>query len=67
MVHEGKLILPAVTEEPIFAQLAVCEDVEAVPGPVLLDMDLRAVTGRFDVVTSAVRIAEIARALNAPT
>lgn len=70
MAREGKLVLPAVAAEPIFAALVVREDVEAAPEPTPpspLDLICGAVTVRLDAGTSAVRIAEIARALNAPS
>ena len=68
MAREGKLVLPAVTEEPSFAALVVREDVEATPDPEPpspLDLICGSVTVRLDAGTSAARIAEIARALNA--
>ena len=68
MAREGRLVLPAVTAEPSFAALVVCEDVEAAPAPTPpspLELIYGAVTVRLDAGTSAVRIAEIARALNA--
>jgi transposase len=67
MAREGKLVLPAVSAEPSFAALVVREDVEATPDPdppSPLDLICGAVTVRLDAGTSAVRIAEIARALN---
>jgi len=70
MAREGKLVLPAVTAEPSFAALVVREDVEATPDPEPpspLDLICGAVTVRLDAGTSAARIAEIARALNAPS
>ncbi|SEO13424.1 transposase [Pseudorhodobacter antarcticus] len=68
MAREGKLVLPAVTEEPKFAALVVRDDVETTPDPEPrspLDLIFGAVTVRLDAGTSAARIAEIARALNA--
>ena len=72
MAREGRLVLPAVTAEPSFAALVVREDVEAAPEPELepeppspLDLIYGAVTVRLDTGTSAARIAETARALNA--
>jgi transposase len=68
MAREGKLVLPAMAAEPIFAALVVREDVEAAPDPTPpspLDLICGAVTVRLDAGTSAARIAEIARALNA--
>ena len=68
MAREGKLVLPAVTDEPSFAALVVREDVEAAPEPAPLsplDLICGAVTVRLDAGTSAARIAEIAHALNA--
>ncbi|WP_240793980.1 hypothetical protein [Pseudorhodobacter turbinis] len=66
MAREGKLVLPAVTEEPNFAALVVRKDVEAAPEPAPpLDLICGAVTVRLDARTSAARIAEIARVLNA--
>ena len=70
MAREGKLVLPAVTDEPSFAALVVREDVEAAPDPEPpspLDLICGAVTVRLDADTSAARIAEIAHALNAPS
>jgi len=70
MAREGKLVLPAVTEEPSFAALVVREDVEAAPEPARpspLDLICGGVTVRLDAGTSAVRIAEITHALNAPS
>ena len=68
MAREGKLVLPAVTEEPNFAALVVREDVEAAPEPAPpLDLICGGVTVRLDAGTTAARIAEIARALNAPS
>lgn len=69
MAREGKLVLPALAEEPSFAALVVREDVDAAPEPGQLwplDLICGAVTVRLDARTSAARIAEIARALNAP-
>lgn len=66
MAREGKLVLPAVAEEPEFAALVVHEEIEVSPEPArLLDLICGAVTVRLDAGTSAERIAEIARALNA--
>lgn len=68
MAREGKLVLPAVTDEPSFAALVVREDVVAVPEPARpspLELICGSVTVRLDAGTSAARIAEIARALNA--
>ena len=70
MAREGKLVLPALAEEPSFAALVVREDVDAAPEPAQLwplDLICGAVTVRLDARTSAARIAEIARALNAPS
>lgn len=67
---EGKLVLPAVTDEPSFAALVVREDIEAAPEPMQpspLELICGSVTVRLDAGTSAARIAEIARALNAPS
>ncbi len=68
MAREGKLVLPALAEEPSFAALVVREDVEAAPDPTPpspLELINGAVTVRLDAGTSAVRIAEIACTLNA--
>ncbi len=69
MAREGKLVLPALAEEPSFAALVVREVVETAPEPASPPLDLicGSVTVRLDVSTSAARIAEIARALNAPS
>ena len=68
MAREGKLVLPAVTEEPSFAALVVRDDVETAPEPASpLELICGAVTVRLDAGTSAARIAEIAHALNAPS
>ena len=69
MAREGKLVLPALVERPVFAPLVVREDVDPVPEPALLPLDLiyGGVTVRLDASTSAARIAEIARVLNAPS
>lgn len=68
MAREGKLVLPAVAEEPNFAALVVREEVDAVPEPAPpLDLICGGVTVRLDAGTSAARIAEIAHALNAPS
>jgi transposase len=70
MAREGKLVLPALAEEPSFAALVVREDVEAAPDPEPpspLDLICGAVTVRLGADTSAARIAEIAHALNAPS
>jgi transposase len=68
MAREGKLVLPAVTEEPSFAALVVREEVDAVPEPAPpLDLLCGSVHVRLDANTSAARIAEIVRALNAPS
>jgi len=70
MAREGKLVLPAVAEEPSFAALIVREDVDVAPEPAQLsplDLISGAVTVRLDARTSEARIAEIARALNAPS
>ena len=48
MAREGKLVLPAVTDEPSFAALVVREDVEAAPEPARpspLELICGAVTG----------------------
>ncbi|WP_415184483.1 IS66 family insertion sequence element accessory protein TnpB [Phaeovulum sp.] len=68
MALEGKLVLPALAEEPSFVALVVREDVDAVAESAQLwplDLICGAVTVRLDARTSAARIAEIARALNA--
>ena len=68
MAREGKLVLPALAEQPSFAALVVCDDVDAAPEPAQLpplDLICGAVTVRLDANTSAARIAEIVRALNA--
>lgn len=68
MAREGKLVLPAVTEDPSFAALVVREEVDAVPEPAPpLDLICGSVHVRLDANTSAARIAEIVRALNAPS
>jgi transposase len=68
MAREGKLVLPAVTEEASFAALVVREEVDAVPEPAPpLDLLCGSVHVRLDANTSAARIAEIVRALNAPS
>ena len=70
MAREGKLVLPALAEEPSFAALVVREDVDTAAEPAQLwplDLICGAVTVRLDARTSAARIAEIARALNAPS
>ena len=67
MAREGKLVLPAATEEPGFAPLVVHEDVGATAEPLPLaplDLICGAVTVRLDARTSAARIAQIAHALN---
>lgn len=59
MAREGKLVLPALAEEPSFAALVVREDVDAAPEPAQLwplDLICGAVTVRLDARTSAVRI-----------
>ena len=68
MAREGKLVLPAVADEPNFAALVVREDVEAAPDPAPpLDLICGGVNVRLDANTSAARIAEIVRALNTPS
>ena len=68
MAREGKLVLPALAEEPSFAALVVREDVEMAPEPTPpMDLICGGVTVRLDAGTSAARIAEIAHALNAPS
>ena len=68
MAREGKLVLPAVTEEASFAALVVREEVDAVPEPAPpLDLLCGSVHVRLDANTSAARIAEIVHALNAPS
>ena len=68
LAREGKLVLPAVTEEASFAALVVREEVDAVPEPAPpLDLLCGSVHVRLDANTSAARIAEIVRALNAPS
>ncbi|HUS98101.1 MAG TPA: transposase [Hyphomicrobiaceae bacterium] len=65
---DGKLLLPAMTEEPGFAPLVVRDTVEAAPVPVIdgwLDIIRGEVTVRLNATTPAGRIAEIARALSA--
>jgi transposase len=54
MAREGKLVLPAVTADPRFAALVVCEDVEATPDPEPpspLDLICGAVTVRLGAGT----------------
>ena len=69
LARDGKLVLPAVTEEPGFAPLVVQDAVGADPAPMVgtLDVILGEVTVRVDASTPALRVAEIARALNAST
>ncbi len=69
MAREGKLVLPAVPEEPSFAALVVRDDVETAPEPAPPPLDLicGSVHVRLVANTSAARIAEIVRALNAPS
>lgn len=67
MALDGKLVLPAVSEEAGFAAIVVQD--EAVSVPVLmagtLDVILGEVSVRLDAATPAARIVEIVRALNA--
>lgn len=67
LAREGKLILPAVTEERGFAALVVREDgdIHSEPAPRPLDLIFGEVTVRLDAGTPAARIAEIAHALSA--
>ncbi len=65
--REGKLVLPAVSENVGFAPLVLQEE-SGVDAPVAcgtLDVIRGEVMVRLDVATLASRIAEIARALNA--
>ena len=64
--RDGKLVLPALTEEPGFAPLVVRKAVEPIPAPASSSVDIMCgdVTVRLDAAVPAVRIAEIARALN---
>jgi transposase len=64
--RDGKLVLPALAEDTVFAPLVVRECVDQVSEPVLRPLDLifGDVTVRLDASTSASRIAEIALALN---
>ncbi len=67
--REGKLVLPAVSENVGFAPLVLQEE-SGVDAPVAcgtLDVIRGEVIVRLDVATPASRIAEIARALNAAT
>ena len=70
VAREGKLVQPAVTEEPGFGVLVAREDVEAAPEPARpspLELICGSVTVRLDAGTSVARIADIARALNTPS
>jgi len=66
MARDGKLVLPAISEEVSFAAIVVQDD--AVSVPVLmagtLDVILGEVAVRLDAATPAARIVEIVRALN---
>jgi transposase len=67
MAREGKLVLPAATDEHGFAPLVVREDAGAAAEPLALpplDLICGTVTVRLDARTSAARIAQIAHALN---
>jgi len=69
MAREGKLVLPAVSEEVEFAPLVLQEE-SRVDAPIAcgtLDVIRGGVTVRLGVTTTAGRIAEIVRALNAAT
>jgi len=67
MAREGKLVLPAVSDEAEFAPLILHEEalVERLPTSSTLDVIWGTVTVRLDMATPAGRIAEIAHALNA--
>ena len=67
LARDGKLVLPALPEDPGFAPLVVQEKVAAAPAPAsgMLDVIRGDVIVRLDAITPAGRIAEIVRALNA--
>lgn len=67
LAKTGRLVLPAVPAAFGFAPILVHQDPVPEPAPVagVLDMIRGEVTLRLDAATSAVRIAEIVRALNA--
>ena len=67
LAREGKLVLPALAEEPGFAALVVRADAGVTSERSLLPLDLIfcEVTVRLDAGTPAARIAEIIHALNA--
>lgn len=67
LAKTGRLVLPAVPEDIGFAPIFVRPDPvsEAAPVAGVLDVIRGEVTLRLDAATSALRIAEIVRALNA--
>jgi transposase len=67
MAREGKLVLPAVSDEAEFAPLILHEEalVERLPTSSTLDVIWGTVTVRLDATTSVDQIVEIVRALNA--
>ncbi|MRH22444.1 transposase [Rhodovulum strictum] len=72
LARDGKLVLPALDDEPSFAPLVLCasERVPAVPEDTMSAERIEIVSGavllRLDAATSATRVAEIVRALGAP-
>ena len=67
LARDGKLVLPAVPEEPGFASLVMHQegDSDTAPARGTLDLIHGEVIVRLDAITPAGRIAEIVRALNA--
>lgn len=67
LARDGKLVLPALAEEPGFASLVVQQEVDADPAPAsgMLDVICGDAIVRLDATTPAGRVAEIVRALNA--
>jgi len=66
MARDGKLVLPAISEEVSFAAIVVQDDAVCVPVLMAgtLDVILGEVAVRLDAATPAARIVEIVRALN---
>lgn len=73
LAKDGKLILPAAAEPPGFAPLVLCDEEPSAPssagtcGASLIEIAVGTVLIRLDAGTPTARIAEIVRAVGAPT
>ena len=69
MARDGKLVLPALSEEdagPVFASVVIAEEPACIPAasaPAIIEVVHGGVTIRLDSATPAARICEIVRAL----